>query len=259
MGALEELFSLRGQTAIVTGASSGLGVEFARALATAGADIALVARRRDRLEAVAGELRESGVRAVAVPADLAEAGACAHVVAEAERLLGPVSILVNNAGVAPMSRAEKHARDKWERALLLDLTVPFLLAQEVARRLIESGRPGRIVNVTSVLARTANPVYNAIGYVTAKAGLENATRQMATEWAKYGITVNALGPGWFQTELTEHGFAEPSNVERVLNRTPMGRLGEGSELRTALLYLVAPASSFTTGTTVFVDGGWTSW
>jgi len=256
---IDDLFSLRGQVALVTGASSGLGVEFARVLAAAGADVALVARRRERLEEVARELRGAGVRAAAVPADLAADGDCARAVADAESQLGTVSILVNNAGVAPMSRAEKHAREKWESALRLNLTSPFLLAQEVARRLIETRKPGRVVNITSVLAGRANPVYNAIGYVASKAGLENATRQMAMEWAKHRITVNAIAPGWFQTEMTEHGFAESANVEKVLGRTPMGRLGEAHELSTALLYLVSPASTFTTGTTVYVDGGWTSW
>lgn len=259
MAMIDDLFSLQGQVALVTGASSGLGAEFARTLAGAGAAVALVARRRDRLEEVAREIRATGARAEAIPCDLATDGECARAVREAEERLGVVSILVNNAGVAPISRAEKHAREKWENALRLNLTAPFLLAQEVARRLIESGRPGRVVNVTSVLAGRANPVYAAIGYVASKAGLENATRQMAMEWAKHGITVNAIAPGWFRTEMTEHGFAEAANVEKVLARTPMARLGDARELRTALLFLVSPASGFTTGTTVFVDGGWTAW
>lgn len=130
MSKLDDLFSLRGQVALVTGASAGIGVDLARTLALAGADVALVARRRDRLEELATELRGEGVRAAAVPADLMEDEQCAHAVAEAERALGPVSILVNNAGIAPLSRAERHARDKWDRALALNLTAPFRLCQE---------------------------------------------------------------------------------------------------------------------------------
>lgn len=256
---LDDLFSLRGQVAIVTGASSGLGIDLARTLALAGADVALVARRRDRLEELAGELRATGIRAAAIGADLADEAACPRVVAEAEAALGPVSILVNNAGVAPLSRAEKHSPEKWHRALQLNLTAPFLLAQALGARLIERGAPGRIVNVTSIITDRANPIYNAIGYSASKAGLANVTRQLAVEWARHRITVNAIAPAWFLTEMTEVGFADDEKRARVAGRTPLGRLGEAEELRTALLFLVSPASTYVTGSTVHVDGGWSAW
>jgi len=259
MSKLDDLFSLRGQVALVTGASAGIGVDLARTLALAGADVALVARRRDRLEALAAELRGEGVRAAAVPADLMEDEQCAHAVAEAERALGPVSILVNNAGIAPLSRAERHARDKWDRALVLNLTAPFRLCQEVGRRLIERGARGRIVNVTSIIAVRANPLYASVGYAASKAGLMSVTRQLAIEWAKHGIAVNAIAPAWFLTEMTELGFAQEERREKAERLTPLGRLGEPKELQTALLFLASPASSYVTGSTVFVDGGWTAW
>lgn len=259
MSPLEELFSLRGQVAVVTGASSGLGVELARALALAGADVALVARRGGRLDELAGELRSAGVASAAITADLAHDEQCARAIREAEAALGPVSILVNNAGVAPLSRAEKHARDKWDRAIELNLTAPFRLAQEAGRRMIARGQGGRIINVTSIISVGANPLYNSVGYAASKAGLQNVTRQLAIEWARYRITVNALAPAWFVTEMTEIGFAEEERRAKAESLTPMGRLGEPHELRTALLFLASPASSYVTGTTVFVDGGWTAW
>src|SRR5581483_3402539 len=250
----EELFSLRGRVALVTGASAGLGVELARTLALAGADVALVARRRDRLQTLAHELQSSGVRAAAIAADLADDDECARAVAEAERALGPVSILVNNAGIAPLSRAEKHSREKWNRALQVNLTAPFRLCQEVGRRLIAAGKPGRIVNVTSVMSICANPLYNSIGYAASKAALMNVTRQLAIEWAPHRIAVNAIAPAWFVTEMTELGFSEAEQREKAERLTPLGRLGEPQELRTALLFLTSPASSYVTGSTVFVDG-----
>jgi NAD(P)-dependent dehydrogenase (short-subunit alcohol dehydrogenase family) len=259
MSPLEQLFSLRGQVALVTGASSGLGTELARALALAGADVALVARRRERLEEIAQELRARGVASAAIAADLAHDGDCVRAVEEAEAALGPVSILVNNAGVAPLSRAEKHSREKWDRALTLNLTAPFRLAQEAGRRMIARGGGGRIINVTSIIAERANPLYNSVGYAASTAGLQNVTRQLAIEWARYGITVNALAPAWFVTEMTEQGFAEEEKRANAERRTPLGRLGEPRELHTALLFLTSPASTYVTGTTVFVDGGWSAW
>jgi NAD(P)-dependent dehydrogenase (short-subunit alcohol dehydrogenase family) len=259
MGALDDLFSLRGKVALVTGASSGLGVEFAHTLAGAGADIALVARRRERLDELADELHATGARAAAVSADLARDDEIARCVTDAEAALGPIDILVNNAGIAPLSRAEKHARAKWDSALQINLSAPFLLSQEVGRRMIERGRGGRIINVTSVMSDRANPLYNAIGYAASKAALSNVTRQLAIEWARYGITVNAIAPAWFVTEMTEQGFGEEETRAKAERLTPLGRLGEPRELRTALLFLAAPASSYVTGSTVFVDGGWTAW
>jgi NAD(P)-dependent dehydrogenase (short-subunit alcohol dehydrogenase family) len=259
MSMLEDLFSLRGRVALVTGASSGLGVELARTLALAGADVALVARRRDRLDGLAEELGALGVRAAAVPADLTEDAAAGRVVAEAEAALGSLSILVNNAGIAPLSRAEKHSRRKWDDALQVNLTAPFRLCQEVGRRMIERGQGGRIVNVTSIMQTRANPLYNAVGYAASKAALANVTRQLAVEWARHGIAVNALAPAWFVTEMTEGGFSEAERREHAERLTPLGRLGRPQELRTALLFLTSPASTYVTGTTVYVDGGWTSW
>jgi gluconate 5-dehydrogenase len=259
MASLEELFSLRGKTALVTGASSGLGIEFARALAQAGADVALVARRRDRLDELASELSTLGVRAAAIAADLMVDADVLRAIDAAESTLAPIDILVNNAGTAPLGRAERYSREKWHSAMQLNLNAAWLLCQEVGKRMIARGEGGRIINVTSILAERANPLYYSVGYVASKAALANLTRQLATEWAKHRITVNAIAPAWFLTEMTELGFSQPEYRQRAESLTPLGRLGEPDEVRTALLFLAAPASTYVTGSTVYVDGGWTAW
>jgi len=259
MRTLDDLFSLRGKVALITGASAGLGVELARALAIAGADVALVARRRERLEALADEMRADGVRAEAIAADLALDADIADAVAQTEQRLGPIDVLVNNAGIALIGPSERYSRDKWDQTIRLNLTAAWLLCQEVGKRMIARGAGGRIINVTSVISAAANPIYHGAGYSAAKAGLMNVTKQLAIEWAQHGITVNALAPGWFPTEMTEAGFAKEKFRGKTESLTPMARLGEPRELQSALLFLAAPSSSFVTGTTVFVDGGWTAW
>jgi len=259
MQTLDDLFSLRGKVALITGASAGLGVELARALAVAGADVALVARRRERLESLAAELRAAGVRAEAIAADLGVDADIEDAVTQTEQRLGAIDVLVNNAGIALVGPSERYSREKWDQTIRLNLTAAWLLCQEVGKRMIARGKGGRIVNVTSVISAAANPIYHGTGYSAAKAGLLNVTRQLAIEWAQHGITVNALAPGWFPTEMTEGGFAKEKFRAKTETLTPMGRLGDPRELQSALLFLAAPSSSFVTGTTVFVDGGWTAW
>ena len=259
---LEHLFSLKGQTALVTGGSSGLGVAMARALAKAGANVALLARRKDKLESTARELAELGVRTAAVAADVTDDRALEEAVAQAEQELGPISILVNAAGVSPLGRAERHSRDKWDQALAVNVTAVFLASQVVARRMIERGGPGRIIQISSVMARGANPVHKVVGYSAYKGAVDNLTRQLAVEWAQYGITVNAIAPGYFPTEMTidpQLGEVRADQRERIEQLTPLGRLGTLEEIETAVLFLAAPASSYVTGVILPVDGGWTAW
>ena len=259
---LEHLFSLKGQTALVTGGSSGLGVAMARALAKAGANVALLARRKDKLESTARELAELGVRTAAVAADVTDDRALEEAVAQAEQELGPISILVNAAGVSPLGRAERHSRDKWDQALAVNVTAVFLASQVVARRMIERGGPGRIIQISSVMARGANPVHKVVGYSASKGAVDNLTRQLAVEWAQYGITVNAIAPGYFPTEMTidpQLGEVRADQRERIEQLTPLGRLGTLEEIETAVLFLAAPASSYVTGVILPVDGGWTAW
>jgi len=261
MDSLEGLFSVRGHRALVTGASSGLGVDCAHALALAGADVALVARREDRVKTLAGELtRKYRVHAVGVGADVGRESDLERALAECVcGLGGEIDILVNNAGVSPTGRAENFKRELWENAVAVNLTAPMLLSQRVARALIAAHKPGRIINMASIYASLASSVYRLSAYAATKAGLANLTRQLAVEWAPYGILVNAIAPGWIPTEATEGGIAKPGNKERMEQFTPLGRLGRPEEIRGAVVFLASPASSYITGAILAVDGGYTSW
>jgi NAD(P)-dependent dehydrogenase (short-subunit alcohol dehydrogenase family) len=166
---------------------------------------------------------------------------------------------VNNAGVAPTGRAEHYSEEKWKSALDVNLSAVFAFCQVVGRSMISRGRGGRIINVTSIFGALANRVYRSVGYVASKAGAENLTRQLAIEWAPHRITVNAIAPAWFPTEMTEGGLAKPGNRERMEGGTPMARLGEPRELWTSVLFLASPLSSYVTGSVVHVDGGWAAW
>jgi gluconate 5-dehydrogenase len=259
---LTQLFSLEGKVALVTGASSGLGVEFARGLAMAGADVAVVARRLERLQAVAQELEALGVQAHAVQADLRDEEQINAALAQVEERLGPIDILVNNAGVAPVSRAERHALDKWQQALEINLTAVFLLSQKVGARMIERQQGGRIIMISSVLGEGANAVHKTIGYAATKGAVTNMTRQLAVEWAPHGITVNALAPSWFPTEMITDprlGRVHDEQRARMELFTPMGRLGQDGELLGAVIFLASPSASYVTGEILHVDGGWRAW
>ncbi|HEY6394932.1 MAG TPA: SDR family oxidoreductase [Candidatus Binataceae bacterium] len=260
MDSLESLFSLRGHRALVTGASSGLGVDCAIALALAGADVALVARRGDRVVKLAERLAKTyGIRSVGVGADVTADRDLDRVMADSAAAIGDIDILVNNAGVSPTGRAENFKRDQWDNAIAVNLTAPMMLSQRVARRLIEAGKPGRIINMVSIYASVASSVYRLSAYVATKAGLANLTRQLAVEWVQYGILVNAIAPGWIPTEATEGGIAKSGNKERMETFTPMKRLGRAEEIRGAVIFLASPAASYVTGTVLSVDGGYQAW
>jgi gluconate 5-dehydrogenase len=259
---LEALFSLRGQTALVTGASSGLSAQVARALAKAGANVGLVARRKDKLEELAVELRAKGVRACAAPADVTVTDQLRAAIDQVEAELGPLDILVNGAGVAPLGRAEKHTRAKWDSAIALNLTACWEGSQLVAQRWIERGRGGRIIQISSVIGFGGNPVHRSVGYAATKGALNNMTRHLAIEWARFGIYVNALAPAYFPTEMTTDpriGTVPPEHEAIIKTFTPLQRLGRAEEIDTAVLFLASPASTYVTGAVVPVDGGWTAW
>jgi gluconate 5-dehydrogenase len=257
--ALEQLFGLRGRVAIVTGASAGLGVEFAEALACAGADVALLARRRDRLDGVADALaRDHGVRALPVAVDITDEAATRDAFERVTRELGGVDVLVNSAGIAPTGKAEKQWPDDWHSTLDLNLSALFhccLLGAEAMRQ--RGG--GRIINVASIFGHLGSSLFRVAAYAASKGGVENLTRQLAVEWASDGITVNAIAPAWFASEMTAGSLDRQAIVDRMAAGAMLKRMGQPGELKTACLFLAAPASSYVTGAVIPVDGGYSSW
>jgi NAD(P)-dependent dehydrogenase (short-subunit alcohol dehydrogenase family) len=259
---VEQLFGLAGRNALVIGASSGLGAEAARALAKAGADVGIAARRVDRLEIVASELRDFDVRTCVVPTDVTSRQQLEACVEQVDRELGPIDILVYAPGISPLGRAERHPREKWDAALAINLTGAFEAAQCVASQWIERGRPGRILFLSSVIASGASPVHPVAGYVAAKSALNGLTRQLAVEWASKDICVNAIAPGYFETELTidpRSGTMNPETQAKLERLTPLGRIGRSGEIESAVVFLCSPSASYVTGAIVPVDGGWTAW
>lgn len=254
-----KMFDLGGRVAVVTGGNGGIGRGIALGLAEAGASIAILARNEEKNRAVVEEIKKHNVPAISVKLDLLKRAQLRPAMEEVERQLGQLDILVNNAGISPTGRAETLPRATWDAAIATNLTAPMMLAQRVARALIEAKRPGRVINVVSIYATVASSIYRLSAYTAAKAGLLNLTRQLAVEWAGYGILVNALAPGWIPTEATEAGIAKGNNRERMEKSTPLGRLGRPEEIRGAIIFLASEASSYVTGSMLAVDGGYQAW
>jgi len=249
--AAAELFDLHGKVAMVTGASSGLGIRFAEVLAASGAAVVLVARRADRLAAVKSQIEACGGRAIAVEADVRDGAAMRAAFDTAEKAFGTVTILVNNAGVAHSGRAVELAEEEWRRVLSTNLDAVFYCAQEAARRMLAAGERGAIVNIASVLG--LNVAKGVIAYATAKAGVIQLTKALALELAFKGIRVNAIAPGWIVTDINREFLAtEGAKLKREI---PMGRFGEERDLDGPLLLLVSDAGRYITGATIVADGG----
>jgi NAD(P)-dependent dehydrogenase (short-subunit alcohol dehydrogenase family) len=245
-------FDLKGQVALVTGASSGIGRHLAELLAAAGARVALAARRIDRLAEAARDIEAAGGECLPIPCDVSRADNVAAAVAAAETGLGPLSILVNNAGVVVSKPLFEHTETDWDYVVDTNLKGAWLVAREFAHHLVEQKRSGRIINITSVLA--SRTIGRVPAYCAAKAGLTHLTQVLAMELARYGILVNALAPGYVETDFNRAFFqTEPGKA--LISRIPLKRLGRTEDLDGALLFLASPASAYVTGAVIAVDGG----
>ncbi|MGI8664154.1 MAG: SDR family NAD(P)-dependent oxidoreductase [Acidimicrobiales bacterium] len=247
-------FSLTGRIAIVTGASSGLGDRFARVLHAAGATVVVGARRTERLEALAGEL---GDRVVPVTCDVAVDADCETLHAAAlDAGAGRIDVLVNNAGIGGPVPAEVEDPAGFRRVIDVNLNGLFVLSQLTARTMLEQGS-GSIVNIASVLGLVAAAPIMQASYCASKGAVVNLTRELACQWARRGVRVNAIAPGWFPSEMTSADMFGNDDAMRFLRRNcPMGRGGAEHELDGVLLFLASEASSYTTGQIIAVDGGW---
>ena len=251
-----DMFDLIGKVAVVTGASSGLGVQMAKALARQGADIAILARRMDRLEEVAKEIRALGVKCLTVRCDVTDTERIAQAVEEVISEYGQVDILINNAGDGGTGPAENTTDETWHRTVSVDLDGVFFMSREFGKFMI-SNKSGRIVNIASMYGMVGNMAIGTAAYHAAKGGVVNLTRALAAEWSKYGITVNSICPGYFETELTIDTLKTESFQAYMKSSVPAGRYGEAGELDAAVVFLCSDAASYVTGVILPVDGGYT--
>jgi len=250
-----ERFRLDGRVVIITGASSGLGERFARVVDGVGAKVVLAARRVERLEALAEDLADPLV----VECDVASADGPRELIDAAVDRYGRLDVLINNAGIARAVAAVDDDLDGFRKEVEVDLIAPYQLARLAARWWIDNQHPGVVVNLGSVLGEVSGGKLRLPGYTAAKGGLHNLTRELAMQWARKGIRVNALAPGWFETEMNQADmFQTESGRQYVESGAAMGRSGEPHELDGALLLLASDAGSYLTGHVLLVDGGWTS-
>jgi len=242
---------LTGQVALVTGTTSGLGRRFAQVLAAAGAHVAAAGRRTERLEELAAEIRAAGGTCLPVPLDVTDAAALVAAVERVETELGPISILVNNAGIPDAQYAARMGIELIDRVLDTNLRGPFVLSCEVARRLIARKAPGRIVNISSMGAYHYSGSGAALYSIT-KAAIDRMTETLAVEWARFGINVNSIAPGAFSSEMMDGMVSRMGDIAKGF---PRKRYGDPAQLDSSLLFLVSPASEFVTGTVIKADDG----
>jgi NAD(P)-dependent dehydrogenase (short-subunit alcohol dehydrogenase family) len=248
-----DLFKLDGKVALITGAGSGLGRQFAETLSDAGASVVLAARRREKLEETAELVRNKGGNAICLELDVTDSLSVTNCVRETTSEFGTPDILVNNAGIAKQAFLTDISEDDWDAVLDTNLKGVFMVAQAVVKSMINEDKHGSIINIASVLGLR---VSKALGsYIAAKSAVVQLTKAMAIEWSRYNIRVNALAPGYFITEINQEQFADGSAEDFLMRRVPMGRVGDLPEIAGPLLLLASDAGSYMTGSIIAVDGG----
>ena len=251
------MFDLTGRVAAVTGSSSGLGVSMAKALAGQGASIVLLARRKEKLEAVAEEIRSTyGVEVLPVPTDVTNEESVKAAAAAVKEKFGKVDILINNAGAGLTIPIDQMTLDEWEKDMKVDLTGVFLMTREFGKLMLEK-EYGRIINIASMYGLVGNTALPSSSYHAAKGAVVNFTRATAAEWAKKGITCNSICPGYFGTELTEATLSSPEFTQYMQMTVPVGRYGKLPEIQPAAVFLASDEASYVAGAILPVDGGYT--
>ncbi len=251
-----EKFSLHGRSGIVTGGGSGIGRAIAKGLVQAGAELIIAGRNQERLEKTASELQALGGPVLPFSADMSKMEDLRRLVGHAVQTFGKIDFLFNNAGTIRRAPSEDFTEKDWDETLNTNLKGPFFLAQAVAKVMIYQKRKGKIINTSSLIAVQGGkrvPAYSA-----SKGGLNQITKTMANDWAKYNILVNAIGPGWVRTELTEPLQRDKERSADILGRIPLGRWADPEDLAGVAVFLASDASDYVTGQTIFVDGGWLS-
>jgi gluconate 5-dehydrogenase len=252
---IERLFGLSGTVALITGSSAGIGLALARGLAAADARVVINGRDTAKVDAVVARLREDGLRADAAPFDVTDPAAITAAVERIESAIGPIDILINNAGIQRRAPLEEFDPEMWREVMRTNLDSVFFVGQAVARCMIPRRR-GRIVNIGSVQSELAR--LNIAPYTASKGGVKMLTKGMATDWGRYGLRINAIGPGYFRTELNAALVDDAKFSAWLTARTPMGRWGDVDELVGAAIFLASEASSFVNGHMLYVDGGITA-
>ncbi len=254
-----DLFRLDDKTAVVTGGGRGLGQYMVETLSEAGANVVLCSRNQEDLEEVKEGIEAKGGKALALRCDVTDPDDVEDVVSETEERFGTIDILVNNSGATWGAPAEEMPLDKFDLVVQVNVRGTFLMAQAVGRRMIEHGRGGKIVNIASIAGLVGgHPDYmQTIGYNSSKGAIISMTRDLATSWARYGINVNAIAPGWFPTKMSG-GLIEQFE-DKMLADIPLGRFGGEDDIKGAILFLASSAANYVTGQTIIVDGGLTAW
>ena len=251
----ENLFSIEGKTALVTGGSGGIGLALAKGLARHGSNVIIVSRNQQKLTAAKEQIqKETSQKVWTFAYDMAEPDGIAELFAKITDQTGPIDILVNNAGTAKRDLAEDFPLADWQGVMKVNLDAVFFMCQSFCRHRKQNGNGGKIINIGSLMCRAARPLNPP--YAASKGGLLLLTKALAVEWVKYDINVNAIGPGFFPTDMTGPLKQRKEFDQWVISRTPMGRWGRTEELVGTAVFLASKASEFVTGQIIYVDGGW---